>query len=57
MITAMFAYIDPGSGFGIAQVLTALAGAFFVYKAKIKERIKSLVSRFNRRKYSAQDSE
>jgi hypothetical protein len=57
MILEFFAYIDPGSGFGIAQVLTALAGALFVYKAKIKERIKSLASKFNRKNKGAKDSE
>ena len=56
MITGMLAYIDPGSGFGIAQVLTALVGVFFVYKARIKERIKSFYSKFNRTKDSAKDS-
>jgi hypothetical protein len=57
MILELFTYIDPGSGFGIAQILTALAGALFVYKAKIKEKIKALTSRFNRKTKSAEDSE
>ena len=49
MILELFGYIDPGSGFGIAQVLTAMAGAFFLYKAKIKEKIKALGSRLNQK--------
>ena len=57
MILELFAYIDPGSGFGIAQILTALAGALFVYKAKVKEKIKSLTSKFNRKSKGAEDSE
>jgi hypothetical protein len=56
MITQLLAYIDPGSGFGLAQILTALAGVFFVYKAKIKERIKSLASKFKSIKSSAKGS-
>ncbi len=57
MLVEIFAYIDPGSGFGIAQVLTALAGVFFVYKTKIKARIKSLASKFNRKDKGAKDPE
>jgi hypothetical protein len=57
MILELFAYIDPGSGFGIAQVLTALAGAFFIYKANIKEKIKAIASRINRKSKRAKSSE
>ena len=57
MILELFAYIDSGSGFGIAQVLTALAGAFFIYKVKIKEKIKAIVSRINRKSKRAEGSE
>jgi hypothetical protein len=58
MILELFAYINPGgSGFGIAQVLTALAGAFFVYKAKIKEKMKAIASRISRKSKRAKDSE
>ena len=57
MILELFAYIDPGSDFGIAQVLTALAGAFFIYKAKIKEKIKAIASRINRKSKRAKSSE
>ncbi len=57
MLVEILAYIDPGSGFGIAQVLTALAGVLFVYKTKIKARIKSLASKFNRKDKGAKDQE
>ena len=53
---SFFLYIDPGSGFGIAQILTALVGAFFVYKVKFKQKFNDFVSRIKGKTKSETDT-
>jgi hypothetical protein len=50
MYLAFFLYIDPGSGFGIAQILTALVGAYFVLKVKLKQKFNDFANRIKGKK-------
>ncbi len=48
-------YIDPGSGFGIAQILTAIGGAILIFWVRIKLYLKAFFSRFKGGKESGEN--
>jgi hypothetical protein len=50
-------YIDPGSGIGIAQILTAVAGALIIFWARTKMFVTAIFGAVKRKLFRGKDAE